>query len=140
MENTQLMSWLNDYGLKDHFVLFGERNDVPVCLAAMDVFCMPSRNEGFPNGLGEAMAMGLPCVATNVGDSAVLVGDTSILVAPQDEEALANGILEMIALPEEKRCQLGQRAQKRVMSEFSIEKARQRFEAVYQQILSEEKT
>ena len=60
--------------------MLGERNDVPVCLAAMNVYCVPSHTEGFPDGLGEAMAMGLPCVATDVGDTAVLAGNTVILV------------------------------------------------------------
>lgn len=138
--NHKLIGWLNEYGLQDRFALLGERNDVPVCLAAMDVFCMPSRTEGFPNGLGEAMAMGLPCVATQVGDTAILAGETAVMVPAQDEQALARGLLEVISLSEEQRYQMGQRAKVRVMSEFSIQKARERFDAVYQQVLSEEKT
>jgi glycosyltransferase involved in cell wall biosynthesis len=137
--NAKLMCWLNDYGLQDRFVLLGERNDVPVCLAAMNVFCMPSRTEGFPNGLAEAMAMALPFVATDVGDTAILAGDTAILVPPQNEHALAHGLLEVLALPEKQRERMGQRAKERVMSEFSMEKARSRFEAVYQGIISKSK-
>jgi len=135
--NARLMNWLNDEGLQDRFVLLGERLDVPVCLAAMTVFCMPSRTEGFPNGLGEAMVMGLPCVATNVGDTDVLVGDTAILVPPQNEQALAQGLLKVLALSSKQREQMGQRAKERVMAEFSIEKARSRFDAVYQDVISE---
>ena len=136
VNNAKLINWLNDAGLQERFVLLGERNDVPVCLAAMDVFCMPSRTEGFPNGLGEAMAMGLPCVATNVGDTAVLTGDTAILVPPQDEKTLAEELLKVITLTENQRKQMGQRAKERVMSEFSMEKARARFESVYQDVIS----
>lgn len=135
--NVQLMNWLNDHGLQERFVLLGERNDVPACLAAMDIFCMPSRNEGFSNGLAEAMAMALPCVATDVGDTAVLVGDTAILVPPQDSQALAQRLLEVIALPKKQREQMGRRAKERVMSEFSIEKARERYQAVYQEIMKD---
>jgi glycosyltransferase involved in cell wall biosynthesis len=134
--NTQLMDWLNNVGLQEHFILLGERNDVPVCLSVMNMFCMPSRTEGFPNGLGEAMIMGLPCVATHVGDTDVLVGDTAVLVPPQNEQALAEGLLKVIALSENQRQQMGQRAKERVMSEFSIEKARARFEAVYQEVVN----
>jgi len=140
VNNAQLMHWLSDHGLQERVVLLGERNDVPVCLAAMDVYCMPSRTEGFPNGLGEAMAMGLPCVATNVGDTAVLTGDTAILVPPQNEQALAQVLLKVIALSEKEREQMGQRAKERVMSEFPIEKVRARFEAVYRDIISGNKT
>ncbi|MBU1627037.1 glycosyltransferase [bacterium] len=134
--NAKLICWLNEYGLQDRFVLLGERSDVPVCLAAMDVFCMPSRTEGFPNSLAEAMAMELPCVATEVGDTAALAGNTVILVPAQDEQALANGLLRVIALSETERHQIGQLAKLRVMTEFPIEKARKRFDAVYQEVIS----
>ncbi len=133
--NTELMGWLNESSLRDHFVLLGERSDVPVCLAAMDVFCMPSRTEGFPNGLGEAMAMGLPCVATDVGDAGVLAGDTAVLVPAQDAQALASGLLNVITLPKEQRDQMGQHAKVRVMTEFTIEKASERFKAVYRDVV-----
>jgi glycosyltransferase involved in cell wall biosynthesis len=112
------------------------RSDVLVCLVAMDVFYMPSRTEGFPNGLGEAMAMGLPCVATDVGDAKVLAGDTAVMVPANDVESLASGLLKVITLPEEQRWKMGLRAKVRVMSEFSIEKAREWFEMVYRDVLS----
>jgi glycosyltransferase involved in cell wall biosynthesis len=134
--NAQLMNWLDDFGLRERFILLGERQDAPVCLAAMDVFCMPSRTEGFPNGLGEAMAMGLPCVATEVGDTAVLAGDTVVLVPPQNEQTLAEGLLKVIALSEKQREHMGQRAKERVMREFSMEKARAHFEAIYQEVMT----
>ncbi len=136
IKNAQLIDCLNTYDLLGRFILLGERTDIPVCLVAMDIFCMPSRTEGFPNGLGEAMAMGLPCVATEVGDTAVLTGDTAILVAPQNEQALAQGLLKILALSGKQRQQMGLRANKRVTTEFSIEKARSRFEDLYQEIIS----
>jgi glycosyltransferase involved in cell wall biosynthesis len=135
--NVKLNSWINEHNLQDSFVLLGERLDVPACLAAMDIFCMPSRTEGFPNGLGEAMALGLPCVATEVGDTKFLVGDTAILVPAQDEQALAQALLNVIELPVYQRYQMGINAKVRVMAEFSIEKVCDRFEAVYSEIISE---
>ena len=135
--NVKLNSWINELNLQDRFVLLGERLDVPVCLAAMDIFCMPSRTEGFPNGLGEAMALGLPCVATEVGDTKLLVGDTAVLVPAQDEQALAQALLNVIELPVYQRYQMGINAKARVMAEFSIEKAYERFDAVYREIISE---
>lgn len=134
--NANLISWLNEYGLQNRFVLLGERSDVPVCLAAIDVFCMPSRTEGFPNALGEAMAMGLPCVATDVGDVALLAGDTAILVSAQDEQALASGLKAVIVMPEDQRRQMGLRAKARVKEEFSIDRMRGRFNEVYRQALA----
>ncbi len=134
--NTKLNGWINQHNLQDSFVLLGERHDVPNCLSAMDIFCMPSRTEAFPIALGEAMAMGLPCVATNVGDTEVLAGDTAVLVPAQDPEALARGLLEVIGLTEKQRNQMGQRAKDRVIAEFSIDKACQHYNAVYREIIA----
>lgn len=135
-DNKKLKDWLGKFGMQDRFVLLGERKDVPICLAVMDIFCQPSRNEGFPNALGEAMAMGLPCVATQVGDTAELVGDTAILVLPENEKALASGLSEALVLTNEQRKQMGKRTRERVMGAFSIEKVRDQFDAVYKEILS----
>ena len=136
-DNVQLGTWLSESGLQKYFVLLGERNDVPVCLAAMDIFCMPSRSEGFPNGLGEAMAMGLPCVATRVGDASILAGETAVFVPPEDEQALANGLSAVLNLSAAQRYEMGAVAKARVLNEFSIEKAAARFKAVYQEVISE---
>jgi glycosyltransferase involved in cell wall biosynthesis len=132
--NDLLSGWLRDAGIQDRFTLLGERSDIPVCLSTMDVFCMPSRTEGFPNGLGEAMAMGLPCVATKVGDTTVLGGDTVRIVPPEDEESLARGLLEVISMPAQLRIELGRRAKMRVMEEFSLDKAHARFRSVYEEL------
>ena len=83
------------------------------------------------------MAMGLPCVATDVGDAKVLVGDTAVWVAANDVEALTDGLLKVIALPEVQRVKMGQLAKARVTTEFSIEKARERFERVYREVVED---
>ncbi len=137
VSNPQLTTWIADNGLQAVFILLGERYDVPICLAAMDIFCMPSRTEGFPNGLGEAMAMGLPCVATDVGDTQTLVGDTALLVPSQDENALAKGLLTLLNLTPDQREQMGQRAKLRVMTDFTLEKACDRYNAIYRELIME---
>ena len=131
--NVELMGWIDKAGLAARFTLLGERSDVPTCLAAMDIFCLSSRSEGFPNVVGEAMAVGVPCVVTNVGDAAMLVGDCGIVVPPEDPQALAAGMVQMMNLPNQERRQYGTAAQQRIESSFSIEVARQRFEQVYRQ-------
>jgi glycosyltransferase involved in cell wall biosynthesis len=129
--NTELMHWITQTGHADRFVLLGERADVPVCLAAMDIFCLSSRIEGFPNVVGEAMAMGVPCVVTDVGDAAILVADTGKVVSKDDPISLANGLACMSAMAPEERKQLGQNAQTRIQTEFTIDVSRKRFEAIY---------
>lgn len=132
--NAKLLQQIDSLGLSSSFILLGERQDIPECLVAMDVFCMPSRTEGFPNGLGEAMCMGLPCVATRVGDAELLAGDTAVMVAADDPVALASGLTQIIEMSEAQRQLLGQKAAMRVREHFSIDKARERFYALYQDI------
>lgn len=130
--NEQLAEWISATGCADRFVLLGERSDAPVCLAAMDLFCLSSRTEGFPNVVGEAMAMGLPCVVTNVGDAAMLVADTGVVVPKEDSPALALGLGRLLAMTTFERQQLGQKAKTRIHAEFSMDRARERFESIYQ--------
>ena len=136
-ENVELMRWIEQTGVPERFILLGERRDIPVCLAAMDVFCLSSRTEGFPNVVGEAMGMGVSCVVADVGDAALLVGDTGVVVAKEDGEALAKGILHMLSLTADARSRLGQAAQRRVAVEFSMRQCADRFEALYHEVLSE---
>jgi glycosyltransferase involved in cell wall biosynthesis len=136
-DNKELSDWIVSTGFKNRFELFGERQDVPQCFAAMDIFCMHSRTEGFPNVLAEAMAMGLPCVATDVGDAAMLLADSGVIVPKEDSEALAKGVEQFLGLNVDEQRTLGLRAKARVEAEFSMDRARKRFEAIYHQVLNE---
>ena len=118
--NSALKSWIAAGGMSDRFVLLGERSDVPLCLCAMDVFCSSSRTEAFPLVVGEAMVLARPSVVTDVGDTAVLVGDTAILVERENPQALARGLSTLLVASVKKRQALGQRAYARVRREFSI--------------------
>ncbi|OWW18565.1 glycosyltransferase family 4 protein [Noviherbaspirillum denitrificans] len=135
--NAELMCWIAQTGHAERFVLLGERSDVPACLQALDVFCLSSRTEGFPNVVGEAMAMGVPCVVTDVGDAAMLVGRTGIVVPKENPGALAEGMAALLAMKPDVRQRLGQQAKARIREEFSAERARQRFEALYQTLTRE---
>ena len=134
-DNSLLVDWINQTGFRNRFVLLGERQDVPQCLAAMDIFCLHSRTEGFPNVLAEAMAIGLPCITTDVGDAAMLLSDAGVVVPKEDSAALAKGIESLIDFGHETRSILGLKAKARVEAQFSMERARERFESIYQQML-----
>ena len=135
-DNAELMQWIAATGYAHRFVLLGERADVSVCLAAMDIFCLSSRTEAFPNAVGEAMAMGLPCVATDVGDVALLMADTGVLVPRADPNALAQGVTGLMALEPDDRAQLGQRARERISAMFSMQYVRERFERIYENVIA----
>ncbi len=134
--NLELMQWIEQNGVRENMLLVGERSDISRCLAALDVFALSSRAEGFPNVVGEAMAVGVPCVVTDVGDAARLVGDTGRVVAPQDPTALADGIAELLALSHDERVAAGLRARARIRDEFSLARASARYNAVYAGLLA----
>ncbi|HXY09595.1 MAG TPA: glycosyltransferase [Terriglobales bacterium] len=134
-ENEILKGWLAESGFADRFVLTGERGDVPDLLAALDVLCVSSScGEAFPNVVCEAMAMGVPCVVTDVGDAAQIVSDTGIVVAPRNAKALAEGLEKMVSIGAGGRSRLGELARRRIEERYSIEKAASQFEALYSQL------
>ena len=120
--NLQLSSWIDEFGLRNYFHLLGFRPDVNRITAGFDVALLPSAyGEGFSNALGEAMASGIPCVTTDVGDSAWIVNDTGAVVPPSNPEALAAAIMEMAMLPKEELQRLGSKARKRIETQFSLD-------------------
>lgn len=134
--NDVIGSWVASTGHADRFILLGPRSDAPDCLAAMDVFCLSSRTEALPTVICEAMAMQTPCVGTNVGDTAVLLDGHGIVVPRQNPEALADGLLDMIGQPKALRDVLGRKARKIIEEKYTIERARDSYIALYEQLLA----
>ena len=89
----------DEHRISQRVIWAGARDDMPAVYNALDVACSSSSSEGFPNTIAEAMACGVPCVVTDVGDSALLVGDTGIIVPPNDPQALAQALAECITMP-----------------------------------------
>lgn len=127
-------------GLSDAVVFTGIRRDVPEILALLDVFVLPSLWEGLPIALLEAMAAGLPVVATRVGGVPEVVEDgvTGLLVPPRDPDALAEAITRLLRDPD-LRCKMGQAGRERVESEFSVEKMVRKTETLYEEVLTHER-
>lgn len=112
--------------------LLGERQDVPALLAGLDVFLLTSAyGEGFPNVLGEALATGTPCVATDVGDAAAILGDCGIVTKPRDPQALAAAVMQVLARSPEQRAEMQSLARRRAEENFSLPTIVARYEAVY---------
>lgn len=113
----------------------GERRDVPELMAAVDfLISASSSGEGFPNVLGEALACATPCVATDVGDSAEIVGAAGILVPARDEAALEAAILRMARLPPGERDRLGTLGRARVAEHYEIGGVVRAYEGLYAEL------
>lgn len=133
--NAPLMSMINATGHSDAFYLLGERNDVPACLQASDVFCLHSVTEGFPNVLGEGMAVGLPCVTTDVGDAAYLLAQPEWVVPASSPDRLAEKLIAMLSLPEVTRSAYGAAAALRIRQHFALEAISKRYYELYSSLL-----
>jgi glycosyltransferase involved in cell wall biosynthesis len=120
-QDPTLTRWIEMGQLGGHCHLLGPRSDIPRLTAALDVATLSSAfGEAFPLVVGEAMASGVSCVATDVGDSALMIGDTGRIVPIRNPEAFARAIEELLHLGPEGRTKLGQAARARIARNFDI--------------------
>jgi len=134
-QNLHLKQLIEKLGMKEKVFLLGERQDIPRIMAALDIATSSSVAEGFPNVIGEAMSCGVPCVVTDVGDSAWLVGDSGMVVPPRNHKALCEAWLKMIEMGSEKRRVLGEKARKRIEDHFFIQMIVKKYEQLYEELV-----
>jgi glycosyltransferase involved in cell wall biosynthesis len=133
-DNQKLAGWIEEAVLRQRFHLLGRREDMPRLTASLDIASSSSSyGEGFPNVIGEAMACGVPCAVTDVGDSAFIVGYTGLVVLPRDPEALAQAWKRLIDMGPEGRQRLGGAARKRILENFNLPDIIARYEALYRE-------
>jgi glycosyltransferase involved in cell wall biosynthesis len=119
---ASLRSTAAEFGLDARLLWLGERLDMPAVYNALDLVCLSSAyGEGFPNVLGEAMACGVPCVATDVGDAAQVLGGIGLVSRPGDAAELAAKLAQMLDRLERTGTELGTACRKRVAVEFSVQ-------------------
>jgi len=131
-QNRHLKQLIEKLGMSEKVFLLGERRDVHRITAALDIAACSSMSEGFPNVIGEAMSCGIPCVVTDVGDSAWIVGDSGIVVPPCNHEALCEAWQKLVELGSVKRKILGEKARERIKNHFSIQMIVQKYEQLYE--------
>ncbi|NGT12983.1 glycosyltransferase family 4 protein [Achromobacter insolitus] len=134
-DNAELGALVDKLGLRDRLVLAGPSDDVPAAMNGLDLHVLSSCAEGFPNVVAEAMACGVYCVVTDVGDAAYIVGDAGVVVPPEQPEALARGIetaLREVAARGRERA--GEAGRARVLENFDIARMVQSYIAVWRRI------
>ena len=136
-EMSRLQQAVAAQGLHRVVRLSGERADIPRSLATLDVFALPSLGEGMSNTLLEAMAAGLPVVATRVGGNPELVSDgtSGLLVPPRDKDALVEA-LSVYVESRELRRRHGAEGRQRILREFTVERMAAGYAGLYRDELA----
>ncbi len=133
--NSALAKAIAGVGLADRTRLLGERSDMPAVYAALDIATLSSAwGEGFPNVLGEAMACGLPCAATDGGDVRELLGDAGLVVPRCDPKALAGAWQALVEIGGEGRRSRGSEARARIVRDYELGVIAARYETLYTDI------
>ncbi len=125
-----------EMGLEERVRFLGQRDDVPDLLAALDIFVLPSHSEGVSLALLEAMAAGLPVIASRVGGLPEVVtdGDHGLLIPPQDPEALAAALARLLDEPAWAK-KLGENARRQVEENFSLERLGREINEIYGELV-----
>ena len=133
--NPELGALIDELGLRDRVRLCGRRTDVAAVDNALDIAASASAwGEAFPNAIAEAMACGVPCVVTDVGDAPAIVDDTGGVVPPRDAAALAAAWATLADLDTEARHALGLRARRRVIDHYALDAGARRYADLYRNI------
>ena len=138
IERPELERTVEELRLRDHFLFLGRRDDVANILACCDLFILPSWAEGLPNSVLEAMAAGVPVVATRVGGIPEIIEDGvgGLLVPAKDSRALAAAIAQLLRDPQRAQ-RFAEVAQERASTEFSYERLLAALDTLYQESLPE---
>lgn len=130
--NSYLIGLLHEKNLESRFLLLGERSDVDKLLTAVDIMALSSRyGEGFPNIIGEAMATGVACCVTDVGDTRHIVGDAGYVTPPGKMDAFAAALIELILMGGGDRRVMGTKARAKIQNHYEIGLIIEEYEKLY---------
>lgn len=135
--NQDLMALLEREGLANATILLGPQQDVPGVMNGLDLLASCSTTEGFPNVIGEAMACGVPVVATDAGDSALIVDHADRIVSIGDAEGMAAAGKKILALPLEARQALRERVRHQIVSRYDIRVVARLYEQLYRDVVQD---
>jgi glycosyltransferase involved in cell wall biosynthesis len=137
-DNAALKSWIDRAGIAARVLVLGRRSDLARLTNAFDVAVSSSAyGEGFSNAIGEAMACGVPCVATDDGDGRRIIADTGRVVPVRQPGQLAGAIHELLSLPAGERKELGRAARSRVEEHYTISAVARQYEDLYREVVGD---
>jgi len=133
--NRVLLKAVKQAGIHSRIYFLGERQDMPAINAALDIAVSSSAwGEGFSNAIGEAMACGVPCVVTDVGDGRKIVGESGIVVPPKNPVLMMEALLTLYRMGPVGRRALGEQARARIIERWSLDSVRRQYLALYQEL------
>jgi glycosyltransferase involved in cell wall biosynthesis len=135
-DREKIEEMIEQYGLQSNVILAGQQSNMPAVYAAMDIFVLPSLNEGLPMTVLEAMAASKPVIATKVGaiGSVIKDGENGLLVNAKDSEGLRNAIASLLSDPE-RRQRLGDQAHAWVSQNYTSEAMALKYREMYEEVL-----
>ena len=131
----ELQSLARNLGIEDKIRWLGSRQDIAALLDAADAYVLASAWEGMPLALGEAMAMGKPLIATDVGGVREMTAESNWLVTAGNSNALAEAMARMMALSDTERLKISEAARARILQRFSMEAKTREWEEIYRSVL-----
>jgi glycosyltransferase involved in cell wall biosynthesis len=135
--NARMLAMIEQFGLEDSVKLIGEKRGTDTLYPAFDVLALSSAwGEAFPNVLGEAMACGIPCVATDVGETRQIIGNTGYVVSPSRPDELATKLLAVLSAENDSDIPLGDLARQRIEELYSLDRIGDSYRSVFAASLS----
>jgi len=134
-KNNELMSIISKSKNKKNFYFLGVQDDISGYLNCMDIFCLHSDTEGFPNVLGEAMSCGLACITTDVGDSKLILNNEIYTCPPGDYNKLSKSILKLSFMSVVNRIELGKNNRINVKQNYSLDKVLDKYQILYKEVV-----
>jgi glycosyltransferase involved in cell wall biosynthesis len=132
--NSKLVCRIRELGIENRVTLIGPRSDMPRLYNGLDSYVLSSRSESFPNVLGEACACGVPAITTDVGDAALIVGQSGLVVPAADEIALSEAMRRMLSMTPSERHAMGLQARDHIVGRYDLSLIAMAYDACYAQL------
>ena len=139
INNKLINKLIKETNYESQFLLLDQLKDMPKFFKDLDCYCSPSRYEGFPNVIVEAMSMGLPCIVSNAGDSEMIIGNCGICIGESRPENIGYGINKYYSLSRIEKSLLSKNARKRIKDNFSLKKMCLDYDNLYKKIINQKK-